>query len=80
MRRNPANAQRLDSDYVESEWLSFAEKRSEALQAITAMVRAHNTESLKLGVNPAYDFLLHNKEFESLRTQVGVYQAAKRSN
>lgn len=58
-------------DYVPSEWFAYAGDRENTLAALAEMVGSHDPESLKIQVNPAYDFLRNDPRYQSLVARIG---------
>ena len=61
-----------DSDFVPAEWHAFAGDRVETLAALVSMVNHHDPESLKIPINPAYDFLRSDPQFAALLRRIAT--------
>lgn len=55
-----------EEDFVPAEWYAFKGDRMATLDALEAMIRSRNPESLKIRSNPAYDFLRNDPRFQRL--------------
>jgi tetratricopeptide (TPR) repeat protein len=53
-------------DFVPAEWHAFAKDRTGTLAALKIMVDQRDPESLKIPVNPAYDFLKDDPQYHVL--------------
>jgi len=61
-----------DGDFVPSEWYAFAGDRAETLAALKSMVNDRDPESLKIPINPAYDFLRNDPNYMALKNQIDL--------
>jgi DNA-binding winged helix-turn-helix (wHTH) protein/TolB-like protein/Tfp pilus assembly protein PilF len=57
---------RYANDFILAEWYGFAGDQQGALAELQAMIDRHDPAVLQIAVNPAYDLLRHNPQFESL--------------
>jgi tetratricopeptide (TPR) repeat protein len=58
------------NDFVPAEWYAYSGERKKAIAALENMVSRHDPDALLIAVNPAYENLRMDPQFQSLSQQV----------